>query len=252
MTGWPATLPPPPSGPPTAPPLPPPDPAPEPSTGRRRGLHLPRRRSADSTSAGGAGTGTPDKTAKPGRVGRWKGAIRLLIIVAIAALAAVLLRLFVVQPYYIPSASMEPTLHGCTGCNDDHVLVDKLSYRAHDINARDIVVFARPKGDSAAETVLIKRVVGVAGDTVALRDGQVYVNGLRLSEPYINKACGPHPTRSLTGTVKWTVPKGDIFVMGDNRCDSHDSRAFGPIPDSTVVGRAFAIIWPIGRVGLLH
>ncbi len=174
--------------------------------------------------------------------------VRVLLVTTIAVASVLVLRTYVVGPYYIPSESMEPTLHGCAGCNDDHVLVDKLSYRAHSVRRRDIVVFERPRGDFAPEKVLIKRVVAVGGDRVALRGGDVYLNGRVQVEPYVNKRCGAHPTRPLTTRSTWRVPDGDVFVLGDNRCDSNDSRAFGPIPASTVVGRAFAIIWPINRI----
>jgi signal peptidase I len=173
------------------------------------------------------------------------------VIIAVVVLAAFVLRVFVVGHYYIPSASMEPTLHGCPGCNDDHVAVDKVSYRAHPARPGDIVVFDRPPGDPTGENELIKRVIGVAGDRVELRDGHVYVNGLVLDEPYVNKKCGPKPTRPLTGVASWQVPRGDVFVLGDNRCNSFDSRAFGPIRTSSIVGRAFAIVWPLNRIRLL-
>ena len=112
-----------------------------------------------------------------------------------------LLRTYVVAPYYIPSESMEPTLHGCTGCNDDHVLVDKFSYRLHDPHQSDIVVFTRPPAAQTTDHVLIKRVIGLPGDRVVLKHGNVYINGKRLKEPYVRKACGPHPTRPETGQV---------------------------------------------------
>ena len=91
-------------------------------------------------------------------------AFRTLMVVAIAVVAALLLRTFVVEPYYVPSESMEPTLHGCTGCNDDHVLVEKLSYHFHDPQPGDIVVFNRPSTWKVPDKVLIKRVIGVPGD----------------------------------------------------------------------------------------
>ncbi len=84
---------------------------------------------------------------------------------------------------------------------------------------------------------------------MALRDGLVFVNGKRLEENYLRKACGPRPSRPEIGTSRWRIPAGDVFVMGDNRCDSTDSRTFGPIPESSIVGRAFAIIWPLKRIG---
>jgi signal peptidase I len=161
-----------------------------------------------------------------------------------------LLRSFVVQPYYIPSASMEPTLHGCPGCNDDRVLVDKLSYRLHDVHRGDVVVFHRPaEATYIPDKVLIKRVIAVGGDVVELRNGLVYLNERPLTEKYVNPACGPRPTVPLNGQSTWTVPKGGLFVMGDNRCRSDDSRQFGPIRSASVIGRAFLIIWPVKRIG---
>ena len=175
-----------------------------------------------------------------------RGVIRLLVVVVIAAAIATLLRTYVVAPYYIPSASMEPTLHGCTGCNNDHVLVDKLSYRRHDVRRGDVVVFNRPKAWQVSENVLIKRVIGLPGDTLTAKNGIVYVDGLALKEPYVDKGCGSGTTDFPPEPIK--VPHGQAFVMGDNRCDSSDSRRFGAIPESAVIGRAFLIIWPLGRL----
>ncbi|HZC74288.1 MAG TPA: signal peptidase I, partial [Jatrophihabitans sp.] len=198
-----------------------------------------------------------DETDKQ-NAGRWRRAfIRTSIIVVIAALAALLLRVFVVQPYYIPSESMEPTLHGCSGCNDDHVLVDKISYRAHSVRTGDIVVFHRPDSadpNQVPESVLIKRVIAVGGDKIAIKNGKVYRNSLVVDETYVKdtKQCPHQSTQPRTARSRWTVPDGDVFVMGDNRCDSIDSRQFGPIPTSSIIGRAFAIIWPLKRVQLLN
>jgi signal peptidase I len=144
---------------------------------------------------------------------------------------------------------MEPTLIGCQKCTDDHVLVDKFSYRFHNPHQSDIVVFDRPKNLDVNEKILIKRVIAIPGDRVALKQGLVYVNGKRLKEGYVNSACGHHPTQPETRKSTWTIPKNDYFVMGDNRCNSTDSRTFGPIPKSSIVGRAFAIIWPLKRIG---
>jgi signal peptidase I len=185
--------------------------------------------------------------------------LRIVIVAAIAITATILLRTYVVDTYYIPSASMEPTLHGCPGCNDDHVLVDKLSYRTHDPHQGDIVVFHRPPAWQAVpDKTLIKRVVAVGGDRVRLTDGHVYVDNVLLDETYVNKACGAHPTQPeatdpTTGKLitSWVVPDNDVFVMGDNRCDSEDSRMYGPVPNSSIVGRAFMIIWPVHRIGTI-
>lgn len=177
--------------------------------------------------------------------------VRIAVLLAIAAVAALVLRIFVVAPYYIPSGSMEPTLHGCAHCNDDHILIDKISYRFHAPQVGDIVVFNRPPQVKLPDPVLVKRVIGLPGDHLVLRRGLVYIDGKRLREPYLNKKCGPRPTRPTNGRSHWTIPRGDVFVMGDNRCDSYDSRDFGPIPESSIIGRAFAIVWPLNRIRLL-
>lgn len=228
------------------------------------GTDLPRRLAAANAAAKGSPpvTGTAFATRnfppadvdgdepRPGAAKRrrvtLRGMIRLVVVLVIATLIATLLRTYVVAPYYIPSASMEPTLHGCTGCNKDHVLVDKLSYKMHDIHRGDVVVFRRPKTWQVSEKVLIKRVVGLPGDTLTARNGIVYVDGLALDEPYLDKECQSGTTNFPLAPL--TVPDGQAWVMGDNRCDSSDSRRFGAIADSAVIGRAALIIWPLGRL----
>jgi signal peptidase I len=200
-----------------------------------------------------------DDEPAPGDWRKWRGwrfVIRTGVVMVIAALAAVLLRTFVVSPYYIPSESMEPTLHGCGGCTDDHILVDKISYRTHDPREGDIVVFNRPATWDVQDQVVVKRVIGLPGDKLQLKNGHVLVNGLLLDESYVNSKCKhgtqPIPTsKDPVGRTKWTVPANDVFVMGDNRCNSDDSRAFGPIPQSNIIGRAFMIIWPLNRIRFL-
>jgi signal peptidase I len=213
-----------------------------------RFLEVTKPRSADDDEAGDE---KGDQGHRGGGRRRLRTVLRLVIVGGIVAVAVVLLRAYVVQPYYIPSESMEPTLHGCTGCNDDHILVDKISYRAHAVHTRDIVVFHRPKNAATNEAILIKRVIATGGDLLRLKNGQVFVNGKLLPENYLNKGCGPRPTHPLTSRTRWKIPHDDVFVMGDNRCDSYDSRAFGPIPTSSIIGRAFAIIWPLQDVGSL-
>ena len=169
--------------------------------------------------------------------------IRLLVLVVVAALLAFGLRAFVVEPFWIPSESMEQTLHGCSGCNNDRLLVDKLSYHLHAVHRGDVVVFRRPPGVEAPESVLIKRVIGLPGETISGHDGQVWVGDRPLEESYVNAAC--HGTTDFDPV---TVPSGHYFMMGDNRCNSSDSRVFGPISRSSIIGRAFLIIWPFGRI----
>jgi signal peptidase I len=170
-------------------------------------------------------------------------ALRLVIVLAAASAFAFGLRAWVVQPFWIPSQSMEPTLHGCPGCDPDRLLVDKLSYHLHGVRRGDVVVFARPPSLQSADADLVKRVIGLPGESVQAMNGTVFVDGHALTEPYVAKACDG--TRNF-GPTK--VPAGDVFVMGDNRCDSSDSRVFGPIATSTIIGRAFVIVWPLPRI----
>lgn len=162
-----------------------------------------------------------------------------LLLAAAFALAQVV-RTYIVQPYVIPSGSMEPTI-----AIQDRVLVNKFVYRFRDPAPGEIVVFTDPSGETPA---LIKRVIAVGGQTVDVRDGTVFVDGERRSEPYT------HGKPSDPGNVALpaTVPDGDIWVMGDNRVNSKDSRWIGPQPLTEVQGRAFAIYWPVARIGALR
>jgi len=163
------------------------------------------------------------------------------VLVVIAVLVALLVRTFVLQSFYIPSGSMFDTLK-----INNRVVVNKLSYHLHSIHRGDIVVFNRPKNVNITDKDLIKRVIGLPGETVSAHGGSVYVGTRRLTEPYIQSSC--HGTADFSPI---TVPAHDIFVMGDNRCNSYDSRFFGPISQHLVVGRAFLLIWPLSRFGAL-
>lgn len=163
-------------------------------------------------------------------------------LIAGALLVALGVRATLVQTFYIPSESMEPTLEV-----GDRILVNKLSYRLHDVHRGDVVVFERPpNAPQTDESVhdLIKRVIAVPGDTIEARDdGRVYLNGKVLDEPYLSAG-----TRT-NDLVLRTVPEGHLFVMGDNRDRSFDSRRFGFVDEDLVVGRAFVIIFPPGDAG---
>ena len=179
----------------------------------------------------------------PGRpAGRhWTGRLtRTLGFLLAVTVTVVVLRSFVVTSYYIPSASMEPTLHGCQNCQPDLVLVDKLSYRFSSVARSDVVVFDRPPLAPPEAAELIKRVIGLPGETISGRDGRVFVGDKALAEPYVNPACG-----AIADFAAVKVPAGKYFVMGDNRCDSLDSRVFGVIAGSSIVGRAVAVSWPV-------
>jgi signal peptidase I len=156
---------------------------------------------------------------------------------------------FVAQPYKVQQSSMETTL-----LPDQYVLVDKLTPRWSPYVRGDIVVFDPPATFSAGNGVpFIKRIIGLPGDRVELRDGKVFVNGLELNEPYIFQDNGVHQTTDPTvgGASEWLVPDGDLLVMGDHRRDSSDSRVFGPIEISKVIGRAWLRYWPFDTFGIL-
>jgi signal peptidase I len=176
----------------------------------------------------------PPATHRGRRRSRWLVEWAVVLLVAIGV--AVGIRTFVVQTFYIPSASMEPTL-----MIGDRILVDKVSYHLHAVHRGDIVVFATPPGEDAGPAVkdLVKRVIGLPGETVSSANGHVVINGKPLIEPWLVKG-------TLTvGITSQKIPAGELFVMGDNRSDSQDSRFFGPIHQSLVVGRVVMKIWPV-------
>jgi signal peptidase I len=186
-----------------------------------------------------------------------------VLLVALAILLAVVFKTFLVQAFYIPSASMTPTLEV-----SDRVLVEKLSYRFGQVHDGDIVVFVHDTGVASGPSNpvsrffgglgqaigvaapssrdFIKRVIGVPGDRISCRDGKVYRNGQALEEPYLEPGTPTENCRPLT------VPAGKLYVLGDNRTNSEDSRIFGPIDRSSVVGRAFVRIWPLTHISLLR
>ena len=169
---------------------------------------------------------------------RRRAAIEWGVLIVAALVLAIVIKTFLFQAFYIPSESMVPTLKV-----GDRVLVNKLSYDLHDVHRGDIVVFkAPPAAQSGNIDDLVKRVVGLPGDTLEARDGHVYVNGKRLDESYL-----PDGTRTDNLPVT-KVPAGHIFMMGDNRPESRDSRYFGPIKESSIIGRVFVRIWPPGSI----
>lgn len=178
------------------------------------------------------------------RAASMRNLIEWVAVIVGAVLVAVLIKTFLVQAFRIPSESMVSTLEV-----GDRVLVNKLSYRAHDINRGDVVVFTRPPGLPAGPGEpedLIKRVIGVPGDTLQAKEGLMYVNGKLLEEPYL-----PAGTSTVNLDKPVTIQEGQAWVMGDNRNNSQDSRVFGPIETDSVIGRAFTIMWPPGRISSL-
>jgi len=200
-------------------------------------------------------------------------------ILVTAIVLSMVVKTLIVQAFFIPSGSMESTLHGCDGCVGDRVLVNKLTDQMGGVQRGDVVVFHDSNGwitphgstpepgpgvkvrdaltfiglaPATSESDLVKRVIGVGGDTVEGRDGKVYVNGHYLDEPYV--FAGDKPTKL---DFKVTVPADNLWVMGDHRSESGDSRFHqskpgkGFVPVKDVAGRAFAIIWPLNRAGAL-
>ena len=167
------------------------------------------------------------------------GATEYLVILLVSfALVFGFVRPFVMEAFWIPSGSMIPTLE-----INDRVLVNKFIYRFTEPKRGDIVVFQSV--DNPDED-LIKRVIGLPGDKIAVRNGRLFLNGEPQKEPYTNKK---FPDRSFFAQT--TVPKGHVFVMGDNRANSADSRVFGPLPEKNIEGEAFLRFWPPDRIGLL-
>lgn len=170
-----------------------------------------------------------------------KSTIEWIAVIVGALVVALVVKTFLIQAFYIPSESMLPTLKV-----GDRVLVNKLSYEMGEVSRGDVVVFARPGGpgsDGIAD--LIKRVVALPGETVEGRDGEVLVNGRPVDQSYL-------PPSAVTSDFgPQTIPAGHVWLMGDNRQASDDSRRFGPVPQSDIVGKAFVTIWPVSELGLL-
>ena len=186
------------------------------------------------------------ETRDPGR--RARGCLLELAETIIVTLVLfVTIQAFVAQPFKVEQHSMETTF-----LEGDYLLVDRLSHLWSPYARGDVIVFKPPSSFRDGGEPLIKRVIGVGGDTVELRDGMVFVNGVVTDEPYLyrNAAGIAEPTDPTNGT-SWLVPADDLFVMGDHRDVSADSRVFGPIPVASVVGRGFVRYWPLDRFGFV-
>lgn len=211
-----------------------------------------------------------DESAPPPkkRRSRWERlAIEWVLLIGAALVIAFLIKTFLFQAFYIPSASMEPTLD-----IEDRVLVNKLSYDFHDVNRGDIIVFEAPECARTDDVEdFVKRVIGLPGDTVTTDDsGSVLINGRVLKEPYLadgsttdftggvpptgtcaNQPGHPQCGKPESGENGCIVPEGTVLVMGDNRNHSQDGRVFGPIDEDLIIGRVFMRIWPIDKIGFL-
>ena len=193
----------------------------------------------------GEGPESPDEV---GGTDSFKAIRDWVVVLVVALLVALGIRTFALQQFYISGPSMETTLF-----QPNRVLVNKLSYRFGDISRGDVVVFDRvtSNGQTVQHDDLIKRVIGLPGETVTIKGCTVFVDGKQLIEKYLPK----RDTSQSDAVARCrqpemaavTVPKGQVFVLGDNRPQSMDSRVFGPVDKKSVVGRAFVVIWPINR-----
>jgi signal peptidase I len=177
---------------------------------------------------------------------RWRGClVEIVETVFLTVIIFFVVQHFVAQPYRIYQVSMESTLEP-----DQMVLVDKISPIFQDYRRGDVIVFWPPKGfEAEGSDPFIKRVVGVPGDLVEIRNDAVYVNGVSLVEPYVHNG---EPTMSRTEKTSWQVPEGRLFVLGDHREASEDSRVFGPIEKSSVIGRAWIRYWPFSTLSWIE
>ena len=212
---------------------------------------------SSSSSGGDAESPTIDSgpvpsPSHPSKRSTTKTILEWVLLIGSALVIALVVKAFLFQAFYIPSDSMVPTLK-----TNDRVIVNKLSYKAHSVHRGDIVVFTTPKGSDGKPvdpTIkdLVKRVIGLPGETVSEKDGHVLINGRALNESYL-------PTGTLSDCAafvpdcfpKGPIPANEYWVMGDNRTASRDSRSFGPIKKDSIVGRVFLRIWPPNRLAIL-
>ena len=178
-----------------------------------------------------------------------KSVVEWTVVLVGAIGLALIIKAFLFQAYYIPSPSMAPTL-----LEGDRILVNKLSYNLHSVNRGDLVVFSAQE-KSGGEDDLIKRVIALPGEFVTAQDGKMQIDGGLLLEPYLPLQTTVNPFTEPVNCVNrpdeisgCRVPSDHVFVMGDNRNNSRDSRFFGPVPIEDIEGRAFIRIWPLGDI----
>jgi signal peptidase I len=182
----------------------------------------------------------------------WRVTIDWLVTIAGAIAIVIGIKIYVVNPYRIPSSSMEPTLHcakpasGCEARFSDRVLANRFIYRFVKPHRGDIIVFKTPPAAAVkcgAGGTFVKRLIGLPGERWEERAGYVYINGKRIDEPYVKR--DRRDARTLPPRI---IPKGYYFMMGDNRGASCDSREWGPVPRKNLIGKVFAVYWPPSRI----
>ncbi len=183
----------------------------------------------------------------------WRTIVDWGITIALAVAAVLAIKAWVVNPYRIPSSSMEPTLHcseplpGCEADFSDRVLANRFIYHFKDPERGDIVVFETPPEAlerCGAGGTFVKRLVALPGETVEIREGIVFIDGTQIEETYIEEG-----SRDSANYGPQTIPDGHYFMMGDNRSQSCDSRVWGAVPRENLIGEVFAIYWPPQRIG---
>jgi signal peptidase I len=184
----------------------------------------------------------------------WRIAIDWVVTIVGAIAIVLAIKAWVVNPYRIPSSSMEPTLHcarpgsGCEARFSDRVLANRFIYHFRKPHRGDIIVFKTPplaKEKCGAGGTFVKRLIALPGETWQEKNGSIYIDGKKLIEPYIK------PDRRDLGTSypARKIPAGEYFMMGDNRSQSCDSREWGPVPRKNLIGEVFAVYWPPNRIG---
>jgi len=191
---------------------------------------------------------------------RWRTVIDWVLTLAVAVAIVLAVKAWVVNPYRIPSSSMEPTLHcarpesGCEAGTSDRVLANRFIYHFRDPKRQEIVVFNPPSRAKllcpGGGGVYVKRIIGVPGDRWVERNGYVYIDGNRLDEPYVQDARRDDQTKHLSDLLPGTtrIPKDTYLMMGDNRRQSCDSRTWGLVPRRNILGEVFLTYWPLGRI----
>jgi signal peptidase I len=196
-------------------------------------------------------TPAPEGAARGEKTNRRRGglgcAVEVIETLVLTLVIFFVIQNFVAQPFQVKGSSMERTF-----VESDYVLVDRLTPRWSPYARGQVVVFQPPETVTDRTEPFIKRVIGIGGDTVEVRDGQVFVNGVALDEPYLfHNAAGVAEPTVAGDQSRWVVPDGELFVMGDHRQVSEDSRVFGPIPVSLVIGRGVVRYWPLSEFGII-
>ena len=231
-------------------------------------LRDPEQRARYDLGLDGAGPKAPKKKSRnpidrvfPNLPHGWRVAIDWVVTIAGAVGIVLAIKAWVVNPYRIPSSSMEPTLHcarpeaGCEASTSDRVLACRFCYHLHSPHRGDIVVFNTPslaQQECGSQGTFVKRLIGLPGEVWEERSGFVYINGKKLNEPYIRPERRDHDTKGLMDIpprhTYTRIPKDYYLMMGDNRMSSCDSRRWGLVPRKNLIGEVFATYWPPSRI----